>query len=356
MKKIYLLMILILIFELTCSNAGNQTHYLSHSRYTDPKEYGWMLDELPSDVTGICEIVKQQIAHHNLLPYYNVPSSKGEKMPRGWPPVMTELLKALKEIEPYNVYESRPVEQRIIGSCSVESRFLAGLLRHKNIPARYRAGYFKNTMGNVEHIVRFWENVSRARGVERELMGEDPAAWKETMNAITMREQIEADKHIEHWICEYWDNNEKRWRLLDANNTFLKASSGLDVSFHLPKKYYEFAYEAWMKMRSSEDFNPDQYQEYPQDGRTHIKKSLLWDYYSLLNHDIGSDLSPQTSYEFTLKNYEELSKEELEELDRLANLLSNDPTKEELVTFYQNSKTLKIKSAEEDPYSFVFQK
>ncbi|NIM90140.1 MAG: hypothetical protein GTO17_04250 [Candidatus Aminicenantes bacterium] len=142
--------------------------------------------------------------------------------------------------------------------------------------------------------------------------------------------------------------------LLDANNTFLKASSGLDVSFHLPKEYYEFAYEAWMKMRSSEDFNPDQYQEYPHDGRTHIKKSMLWDFYSLLNHDIGSDLSPRTSYEFTLKNYAELSKEELAELDRLAILLSNDPTTEGLATFYQNSKTLKIKSAEEDPYSFVF--
>jgi hypothetical protein len=107
-------------------------------------------------------------------------------------------------------------------------------------------------------------------------------------------------------------------------------------------------------MRTSEDFNPDQYQEYPQDGRTHIKKSMLWDFYSLLNHDIGSDLSPRTSYDFTLKNYEELTTEELEELDRLANLLANDPSKEDLLAFYRKAPRLQIKSAEQDPYSFVF--
>lgn len=356
MKKIFPLMTLFIVFEFSCSTAGNQTHYLSHSRYTDPKEYAWMLDNLPDDVEGICEIAKQQIVHHNLLPYHGVPSSQWEKMPRGWPPVMAELLQALKEVEPYNLYEPRSVEQRIIGSCSVESRFLAGLLRHKSIPARYRAGYFKNTMGNTEHIVEFWENVSRGRGMERALMEEDPAAWKEAMNTLTMRSQIEVDKHIEHWICEYWDRNEKRWRLLDANTTFLKASSGLDVGFILPREYYEFAHEAWKKMRTSENFNPDQYQEYPQDGRTHIKKSLLWDFYSLLNHDIGSDLSPRTSYEFTLKNYEELTPEEVEALDRLADLLANDPFMEELVAFYRSAQTLQIKSAEEDPYSFVFKK
>jgi len=35
---------------------------------------------------------------------------------------------------------------------------------------------------------------------------------------------------------------------------------------------------------------------------------------------------------------------------------SGDPTKKDLVAFYHSAETLKIKSAEEDPYSFVFKK
>ena len=56
------------------------------------------------------------------------------------------------------------------------------------------------------------------------------------------------------------------------------------------------------------------------------------------------------------KTYADTSPEELEELDMLANLLSQNPTKDELVKFYKNSKTLRIEQAEKDPYSFVFTK
>ena len=41
-------------------------------------------------------------------------------------------------------------------------------------------------------------------------------------------------------------------------------------------------------------------------------------------------------------------------LDALADLLSKNPTKEELVRFYHKSKTLKVGAAEKDPYSFVY--
>ena len=101
------------------------------------------------------------------------------------------MLAALKEAEPHNLYDERQVEQRLIGACMLESAFLTSLLRYKSIPARIRAGYFKDTMGNSEHVVHFWENVARAKGVEGELREEDPKAWKELMNAITIREQIE---------------------------------------------------------------------------------------------------------------------------------------------------------------------
>ena len=118
-------------------------------------------------------------------------------------------------------------------------------------------------------------------------------------------------------------------------------------------------------MRTDENFTPDQYAEGPQDGRSHIRSQLLWDYYSLLNHDIAgydktawstenSTTAERDVYAFVKeKNYEELSSRELTELDALADLLSRDPGPEALKAFYQDSETLRIPRIETDPYSFL---
>jgi hypothetical protein len=175
------------------------------------------------------------------------------------------------------------------------------------------------------------------------------------MNDITRRNQISVDKHIEHWICEYWDESKGQWRLLDANTTFLKASSGIQVGYHLPPKHFEFAHEAWQSMRKNVDFNPDQYAEWPQDGRSHIRSQLLLDYYSLLNHDMAGfdDQEGEVHRFIKQKIYEDTPKVELMELDALARLLSRDPTVEQLVEFYHQSKTLRIETAEEDRFSLL---
>jgi hypothetical protein len=276
-------------------------------------------------------------------------------MDRVWPPRMIDILSALEQRPPNNIFEYRPVEQRIIVACMLESHLLAGMLRYTGFPARIRAGYFKNVRGNADVVISFWEDVSRAKGVEQELLEQDPAAWKQAMNQIA-QQQIDDNHYIEHWICEYWDEAEKRWRLLDANNTFLLASSGIEVGFHLPPEYFEYAFEAWKKMRKDENFNPDQYKEWPLDGRSHIRQQLLMDFFNLLNHDVAGEDQPTPDEKAFIKEkkYEELTGEELDELDALADLLASDPGKIKLVTFYRESKTLKLEGAERDVYSFVF--
>jgi hypothetical protein len=332
----------------------NVEHYLSFSRFTDPREYSFMLKNLPDDVLGICEIAKQQSVHHNLLPYFKVPRNKWDDMNRIWPPYMYDQLKALKDTEPFNLYDPRPVEQRLIGACMSESHFLAGLLRYKNIPARLRAGYFKDISSNEEHFIKFWMNVAREKEWAGNLLS-GQEKWKENITAFLNR-QLSANHYIEHWVCEYWDETEKKWRILDANNTFLKASSGIEVGFHLSTVHFEYAYEAWEKMRTDKNFNPDQYFEESFDGRTHIRSQLLWDFFSLLNHDLAGFSTPKrSSYQFIkLKKYEETAAEEIKELDKLADLLAQEPTIEELVEFYRSSKILAFEAAEKDPYSFVY--
>jgi len=352
---------LILFIQFSCSVNDESELYTSYSRLTNPGKYSYMLDKLPKDVIEICKIAEQQTVHRNLLPYFGIPADKWVEMNNIWPsgesiPDLSIMLEVLQNTDPKTLYAPRPVERRLIGACMTESAFLTGLLRYKNIPARIRAGYFKDTMANANHVISFWENNVKGRGIEEDLLKENPQEWKKLMNDITRREQIEINKHIEHWVCEYWDENENNWLILDANKTFLKASSAIEVGYYLPRTHFQFAYEAWKIMRTSLKFNPDQYAEYPHDGRSHIRSQLLLDFYCLLNHDMAgfeNQAGPISDF-VKRKRFETVSKEELGELDALADLISREPSIKDLLEFYYSSKTLQIESADLDPHSFVF--
>lgn len=336
-----------------------------YSRFTDPGKQAAMLAALPEDPVAVASVAGRLTVHHNLLPYHGIPKDDWPQMRRVWPPKMPDLLTSLAESGSGDLSGERSIRHRLVGACMMESHLLAGLLRYREFPVRIRAGYFKNVQANSAHVLAFWENTLRGRGINGELLEKDPERWRQEINAHTQT-QIDLDKHIEHWVIEYWDESRQSWRILDANTEFLKASSDIDVDVHLSRQYFEFAFEAWQKMRQLPDFNPDQYSEWPQDGRSHIRSQLLWDFYSLLNHDIAGYDKDQWSddesateerrvYAFVKeRSYDELSSGELQELDELARLLARQPTVEALVTFYRNSKTLQIATVSKDPYSFVF--
>lgn len=312
-----------------------------------------MLNSLPNDPLAIAEIASKQMIHNNNIQAFNI-ANDGKSVRTPFPPNFSNILATLGKIEPFALSLDRTPENRLIGACISESYFLAGLLRFKNIPVRVRAGYFKNINENSDHIIDFWEQVARYRGYNQELLEEDPLAWKVNQNSYN-QSQLDADHHIEHWICEYWNNEKKQWILLDANKDFLKLSSQIEVGYELPKKYFEYAHEAWLAMRSNKDYNPEMHEEYPQDGRSHIRSQLLVDFYNLLNHDLScySDIDLSSRQFVKEKTYEELSEEEILELDDLAHFLLNNPPIGELIKFYNESKTLKIESVKMDEFSFI---
>jgi hypothetical protein len=329
--------------------------YTAFSRFTDPGSSAHLLDDLPESVSEICAVAERQTIHHNLLGFFGLTSSIAEGMRRVWPPRLPDILEALSATGPGNLTDDRRPEERVIGACMLESHFLAGLLRSRGIPTRIRAGYFQNVQGNADHIVAFWRRALRARGVDAETFEADPDRWYTQLDALSRR-NIAVDHHIEHWICEYRDPGRDGWHRLDANRSFLKAHSDLDVSYELPAEHFEHAHEAWLAMRADDAYNPEQHEEEPQDGRSHIRTQLLRDFYSLLNHDIAgvAEADAEADAFITGRTYEETSAEELAALDELAALLSTDPSAEELVTFYRRQRPLRLPAAEADPYSLVF--
>ena len=322
------------------------------SRFADPGPFVAMLDELPSDPRAIAAIARRQTIHHNLLPHFGIPRELWPSLPRVSPPRLDGVLQALTETEPHDLSVDRRPEHRVVSACVLESYFLAGLLRRRGHRVRVRVGYFRNIRGNREHVVAFWERVMREKRVERELLERDPDRWRETVNAYSRRLNA-VDHHIEHWLCELWDQEERGWRLLDANDDFLRAHSGLEVDFFLPREYFEYAHEGWMRVRSGQ-CDPDQYLEDEQDGRSHARSQLLWDFASLLNHDAAGIDDPRgRDYAFIKRQtYAETSEAELRALDELAALLA-DGRLDELPGFYRATPALRLEGAERDPHSLV---
>jgi hypothetical protein len=346
------------------TESPDQQRYQAYSRFTDPGEQTAMLAQLPQEPLEIAAVAQNLTVHHNLLSYLGVPKEQWSEVRSVWPPQAQESLAQLRESGPGDLLSERQITNRLRGACMAESHLLAAMLRYRQIPVRIRAGYFRDVYTNEDHLVAFWEQNARAKGVAQQLLEEDPERWREVDHEYT-RQQVAVNKCVEHWVVEYWDAEQEAWRLLDANKLFLKAMSDIEVGYHLPRRHFEYAHEAWQKMRTVAEFNPDQYAEWPQDGRSHIRAQLLWDFYSLLNHDIaGHDKSAWTEkdgttaerdvYAFVKETeFEDVAAEELAELDSLAQLLSQDPDIDTLVAFYRDSQHLRVATLDRDAYSLA---
>jgi len=209
-------------------------------------------------------------------------------------------------------------DRPVVGACFLESHFLAGLLRYRRFETRVRAGYFRGIRGNAEHVVAFWRRVAAGRG-------------REPDDAYT-RAQNDVDHRIEHWACEVREDGE--WTVVDADTDFLREHSGMEVPIRLP--YFEHAHEAWRELRGGAP--PARYAEEPGRGVEHVRRQLLLDFFSLLNHDLA-DLDPLVL--------------EDDGYDRLAGVLARDPGVDALVALYRATPELRLRSAEADPYTFV---
>ena len=347
----------ILVFLFGCTETIKQGpsrnrafDYSNYSRLTDPGENEVMLTSLPDDIRQMCDIANVQSSHITMLSQWKIPRADWNLARADHH--IKDILDTLKTKGDGTLSLDRELNNRVLGACTKESIFSTSMLRAKGIPARMRVGYLTNLYSG-EKALDFWRNVNKySRPVPA-----DSAQFDQY--TLYMKE---VNKAIEHWVTEYWDKENQEWRILDIRPEYLQ-SYGLEVDYHLPDEYFEFGYEAWKK-RNSPEFKNDAYSEGDLDGKSHIRYQLLMDFYCLLNHDIPGVFDDKGKYisnkennleiQFLKKKYEDLSPEEIKELDQLADLLEQRPKVDQLLDFYKNSSTLKINSMMDDPYSLVY--
>lgn len=351
-KIIILISLLLLVWQIEKDSYAFKSYndiydYTSLSRLTDPGEDAELLKDLPDDINTICDIANVQLVHYRMLSQWKIPKNEWNISTANHD--IKIILDTLMVKGPGNLSKERKLEDRVLGSCTKESIFLTSLLRSKGIPARIRVGYFTNLYRGSKAI-EFWKNVKEYEWLDMESKYPDDF----TLNAI------EVNRSIEHWITEYWDEETGEWKLLDMRPEYLQAY-GYDVNYHIKEKEnFEYAWQVWKRI-NNEDFAPSAYAEGDLDAKSHVRFQLLMDFYSLLNHDgpglfdsNGKYLDDNDERRFLKKAYDDLTIEEITELDNLAFLLSNNPTVDQLINFYFNNTTLKIASIETDEYSFIY--
>lgn len=115
-------------------------------------------------------------------------------------------LQKIQQLDPHPLSHSRPPQKRLIGNCRDYSTFLNAILRYQGVPARARCGF---------------------------------ATY------------FQPDHYEDHWVCEYWHDQQERWVMVDAQlDPLQREKLGIAFdTFDLPQGQFLFGGEAWQLYR-----------------------------------------------------------------------------------------------------------
>jgi hypothetical protein len=143
------------------------TYYAQQSPFTDPGRRVNILDDLPRDVSGLCQVVQGLVVHYRLGHLFDLEIPE-ERLPEIDTRYAESMLERIAELENRSLTEERPPEKRLVGCCRDFTVLFVAMARHLGIPARARVGF-------ADYFV--------------------------------------PDYNVDHEVAEVWDAGERRWRL-----------------------------------------------------------------------------------------------------------------------------------------------
>jgi len=258
--------------------------YRTQSPWTDPGEYAAMYDGIPDDVGSVVKAVQGVVVHGGLLWLYTLEPSEAQQ---GGSVIRRtdELLARIKALDDAGLDVPRPPEKRLVTNCRQFAVLTCSILRHKGIPARARAGYALYT-------------------------------WRH-------------GKYENHWICEYWNKDEKRWIQVDAQIDD-KQRKIMKIDFDtldMPKGRFAFAGEGWRRFRDGdvppENFGVGGGEGWNAMGWTMAMENVTCEMLALNK----VELLPWDTPPFADKAEDEMSPEDMALIEKAAELTTNVNTR-----------------------------
>ncbi len=273
------------------------TYYTSQSYITDSRTYAKLFDKLPIDVAALCRIVQGLIIHPYEAHLYGVRIPKkrlSELDTRGVSRILTRIL----ELDAQPLTVERATNKRFAGNCRDFATLLCAMLRHQGIPARVRFGF---------------------------------ATY------------FEPDFYTDHVVCEYWNEADQRWVLVDAQIDDVQRKEYW-VTFdtgNIPRDTFIFAGKAWQMYRNGE-VHPDRFGIFSAGPRgiSFIQSGLIRDFAALNRQE----LLCQDAWGLSdVEDEENLTEDDRAVLDEVAHLtLSGDDAFPQLRTVFENDSRLRV--------------
>jgi hypothetical protein len=180
--------------------------YTRPALMTSAGRYTPLFDDLPRDVAGLVRVVQGLLLHQHWAPVYGVTLSDERQSESHIRPAEGMLERLLAhDGRPLTV--GRPLDRRLVGVCRHFTVLLAAMLRAQGVPARARCGF---------------------------------GAY------------FTAGLYEDHWVCEYWNRDQERWILVDAQIDELQREK-LHPDFDLldvPRDRFVVAGDAWVQARA----------------------------------------------------------------------------------------------------------
>lgn len=192
-------------------------YYAAQGPLTDPGPYAPLYDALPRSLDGLCGVVSGLIVHDLWVGMGQLHIPGERKAEAEIRPAAGKLARILA-LDPSPLTEPRAFEKRLYGNCRDQALLLCSFLRHQGVPARVRKGF---TPG--------------------------PSA-----------------KKLDHAVCQVWDDDEARWRLVDVQMDHLvreRRRLPEDAQAYLlhltpqdtPPETFITGGQAWLRCRAGEE-------------------------------------------------------------------------------------------------------
>jgi hypothetical protein len=217
------------------------TYYAQPGRMTAPGPYAHLLDALPTDVPSLVKALQGVMVHIFWAERYGLTLTDEREAEVQLRRVDKQLARIV-ELDDRPLTEGRPHERKLVGNCRDFSVMLTAILRHQGVPARARCGF-----GTY----------------------------------------FEADRYIDHWVCEYWDTAQSRWALVDAelDELILDALKADFDPLDTPRDRFVVGGTAWQLCRSGAA-NADDFGIFDMHGIEFVRGDLLRDFLAFSKEEI----------------------------------------------------------------------
>ena len=246
--------------------------YRQQSCFSTPEPYADLYNALPDTLPDLCKTLQGLFVHYRSS---RVTSTMKDRLPQVNLRYISKILAQTQTLDATPLSRSRPIDKRFIGCCRDMALLLCSVLRHRGIPARVRVGF------------------------ARYIPPQPPFAY------------------TDHVITEYWNQTEERWKRVDAEQSedLIQQNNVTFDVLNIPPEEFITGGDAWKMGRA----NPELWDTFGVNdnvkGRWFVASYLIYDLAALNRHE-----TLLWDSWGMMKNLGKLSDEDLEFLDRLANL------------------------------------